>query len=43
MAGEFQIPKFVSGEARDLMKRILNTDPSKRFGIADIRTHLWYS
>jgi 5'-AMP-activated protein kinase, catalytic alpha subunit len=39
MAGEFTIPKFVSNDARDLMKKILNTDPSKRFGISDIRTH----
>jgi 5'-AMP-activated protein kinase catalytic alpha subunit len=42
MAGEFAIPKFVSPEARDLLKKILNTDPAKRNGIAEIRAHAWY-
>ena len=30
MAGEFQIPKFISNEARELLKCILNTEPTKR-------------
>jgi len=25
------------------MKKILNTNPDKRIGIADIRTHDWYT
>jgi len=41
--GDFHIPKFVSAEARDLLKCILNTDPQKRFTIQDIRNHPWYN
>ena len=41
--GDFHIPKFVSAEARDLLKNILNTDPQKRYNIQDIRNHPWYS
>lgn len=41
--GDFQIPKFVSNEARDILKGILNTDPQKRFTIEDIRNHPWYN
>ena len=33
VSGEFTIPKFVSSEARDLLKCILNTNPAKRFTI----------
>ena len=43
IAGDFTIPKFVSPEARDLMKGIMNTDPNKRFKINEIRSHPWYS
>jgi len=41
--GDFHIPKFVSPEARDLLKCILNTDPQKRYTIQDIRNHPWYN
>lgn len=40
--GDYSIPKFVSPESRDLMEKILNTDPEKRFKIADIRKHPWF-
>ncbi len=36
MAGEFSIPKFVTEEARELLKNILTTDPTKRFKIKEI-------
>jgi 5'-AMP-activated protein kinase catalytic alpha subunit len=39
--GDYTIPKFVSNEGRDLIKNILNTDPTKRFTIDDIRKHSW--
>lgn len=41
--GDYTIPKFVSNEGRDLIKSILNTDPTKRFTIDDIRKHPWMS
>ena len=39
---DYQIPKFVSNEGRDLIQKILNTDPDERFTITDIRTHPWF-
>lgn len=41
MSGEYQSPKFISPEARDLLAGILNTDPDKRFTIDQIRQHPW--
>mmetsp|Transcript_1128 Transcript_1128/g.1133 ORF Transcript_1128/g.1133 Transcript_1128/m.1133 type:complete len:292 (+) Transcript_1128:184-1059(+) len=43
LSGEFKIPSFVKGDASDLMKKILNTDPEKRLKIANIRDHPWYT
>lgn len=31
--GDYKIPKFVSSEGKDLIKNILNTDPTKRYTI----------
>jgi 5'-AMP-activated protein kinase catalytic alpha subunit len=42
MAGDYTIPKFLSPEAKDLIKNILTTDPNKRYKIDDIRKHPWY-
>ena len=42
LSGEYSLPKFVSPDAKDLLKNILNTDPEKRFTISDIRKHAWY-
>lgn len=41
LAGEYKIPKFVSNESKDLIKKILNTDPSKRYNLEQIRSHQW--
>lgn len=43
LSGDFHVPKFVSSEAKDLLKGILNTDPIRRFTISDIKKHPWYS
>ena len=42
LSGEFKIPSFVSKDAADLMQKILNTDPEKRYKITDIRKHPWF-
>jgi 5'-AMP-activated protein kinase catalytic alpha subunit len=34
LAGAYDIPKFISVEAKDLMKKILNVDPDTRYNIA---------
>jgi 5'-AMP-activated protein kinase catalytic alpha subunit len=43
LAGEFKIPKYVSNEGKDLIKNILNIDPTKRYGIEEIRRHPFFN
>lgn len=40
---DYQIPQFVSPECKELMQKILNTDPINRIRIEDIRKHQWYN
>jgi serine/threonine protein kinase len=42
MNGDYTIPNHVTPEGRDLIKRILNTDPERRYSIDQIRSHPWY-
>ena len=37
------MPKFLSDDAKDMLTNILNTDPTKRFTIDQIRKHKWWS
>lgn len=39
---DYQAPKFISDSARDLIARMLNTDPEQRHTIVKIRAHAWY-
>jgi 5'-AMP-activated protein kinase catalytic alpha subunit len=41
LAGDYTIPKFVSADAKDLLKGVLNTDPEKRLTLKDIKNHRW--
>ncbi len=41
--GDFFIPKFVSNDCRELMRKILCTDPSNRYKADDIRRHPWFN
>jgi hypothetical protein len=43
LAGEYKTPKWISPEVKDLIRRILETDPRKRYTMADIRKHPWYT
>ncbi|CAG9326816.1 unnamed protein product [Blepharisma stoltei] len=42
MSGDYKCPKWVSFEAQDLLKRILNTNPEDRYTIDMIRRHPWF-
>jgi len=33
------MPKFLSSECKDFLTKILNTDPTKRITINEIRSH----
>ena len=37
LSADYQIPKFVSNDGRDMLTKILNTDPEERATIAVIR------
>mmetsp|Transcript_3205 Transcript_3205/g.7530 ORF Transcript_3205/g.7530 Transcript_3205/m.7530 type:complete len:762 (+) Transcript_3205:56-2341(+) len=39
---DYQAPKFISESARDLIARMLNTDPEQRYAMPKIRAHAWY-
>nr|POE87922.1 serine/threonine-protein kinase ark1 [Quercus suber] len=39
--GEMTIPGFVSAEARDLIKRLLQLDPEKRIPLEEVERHPW--
>ena len=40
--GKFIIPKHVSENAKDLLNKLLVTDPQKRFTITQIKNHPWF-
>ena len=41
--GIYSVPNFLSAEAKDMIKGLLNTDPNKRFSIENIKKHSWYN
>jgi 5'-AMP-activated protein kinase catalytic alpha subunit len=43
LAADYKAPKFISAEVRDLISKILETDPKKRYTMNDIRQHPWYT
>ena len=41
LKGDYKCPKFVSPQVRDLLSKILNTNPKHRYSIAQVRKHPW--
>ena len=39
---EYQLPKFLSDNAKDILSKIFITDPSKRITIEELKQHPWY-
>jgi 5'-AMP-activated protein kinase catalytic alpha subunit len=39
---DYLIPGFITGQCKDMIKKILNVDPATRPKAADIRKHGWY-
>jgi 5'-AMP-activated protein kinase catalytic alpha subunit len=37
LSGEFQMPKHLSNECKDILKKVLETDPDKRLTTAQIK------
>ena len=42
LSADYQFPKFVSVEGKDLITKILTTNPDDRISIDEIRQHSWY-
>lgn len=42
MAGSYKCPKFLSNEAIDLIKRILEVNPNTRIAPERLKEHVWY-
>lgn len=43
MSGEYETPKILSTDSKEILKGILNTNPDTRFKIEQIRETKWYS
>ncbi|KAG9401055.1 hypothetical protein AC1031_009813 [Aphanomyces cochlioides] len=41
LSGQYKAPNYISPAVQDLIRRILETDPDKRYTLADIRSHAW--
>lgn len=42
LSGEYKVPKHLSEDAKDILSKILNTNPEKRFRVEEIRKHKWW-
>lgn len=40
---DYLIPGFITAGCKDLIKKILNTDPALRLTTKDIRSHDWFN
>lgn len=40
---DYLIPGFISSGCKELIRKILNTDPAHRYTIKDIRSHDWFN
>ncbi|CDW85359.1 protein kinase domain containing protein [Stylonychia lemnae] len=40
---DYLIPGFISAQCKDLIKKILNTDPNTRISMKDVKAHEWFN
>ena len=41
LSGEYILPNFISDNFKDILEKILNVDPSKRYSLEEIYAHPW--
>ncbi|KAF0694234.1 Aste57867_14870 [Aphanomyces stellatus] len=41
LSGQYKAPNYISPSVQDLIRRILETNPDKRYSLEDIRAHTW--
>jgi len=39
---EYSIPSYISESGKDLIRKILNTNPDERYNLMQIRSHPWF-
>ena len=39
---DYSIPNYISEQGKDLIRKILNTDPDDRYNLMQIRSHPWF-
>jgi serine/threonine protein kinase len=42
LACEYTIPSYLSAGAKEILKKILVTDPFRRYSVVAIRNHEWF-
>lgn len=42
LIGKYKVPSFISAEAKELITKVLVSEPSRRFTIEEIQQHPWY-
>jgi hypothetical protein len=43
LSGDYKPAKWISDDVKDLISKILCTDPTKRYTVADVKAHKWYN
>ena len=43
MGGDFKIPDYLSFDAKDIITKILVTDPERRISFDDLKKHQWFN
>ena len=43
LSGKFDLPKHLSSNAKDILKKILEVDPKKRMKFEEIKSHPWFN
>ena len=43
IAGQYALPEFLSRNAKDLLRKMLQTNPRKRITLNDIKHHSWFN
>ena len=43
LKADYEEPEFLSNKVKDMLKKVLDTNPETRYRIEDIKKHPWYS
>ena len=43
LSGKFELPNYLSDNAKDILKKIIEIDPKKRMNFEEIKAHPWFN